>query len=39
MIDQDFDRAKEGAVLIGAAYDFKALAQGLSASCRCTSDS
>jgi hypothetical protein len=31
MIDQDFNRANETAVLVGAAYDFKALAQGLSA--------
>jgi hypothetical protein len=31
MIDQDFNRAGEKAVLIGAAYDFKALIQGLSA--------
>jgi len=30
MIDQDFDRARENAILIGAAYDFKALVQGLS---------
>jgi hypothetical protein len=30
MIDQDFDRAGEKAVLVGAAYDFKALVQGLS---------
>ena len=28
MIDQDFDRAKEKAVLIGAAYDFGKLAHG-----------
>jgi hypothetical protein len=33
LIDQDFDRAREKAVLIGAAYDFsKVLAQGLSAN-------
>jgi hypothetical protein len=32
LIDQDFDRANEKAVLIGAAYDFKALVQGLSAN-------
>src|SRR5262245_22592788 len=32
IIDQDFDRANEKAVLIGAAYDFKALIQGLSAN-------
>ena len=30
LIDQDFDRAREHAILIGAAYDFRALAQGLS---------
>jgi hypothetical protein len=31
IIDQDFDRAREKAVLVGAAYDFsKVLAQGLS---------
>ena len=28
MIDQDFDRARESAVLVGAAYDFKALVTG-----------
>src|SRR5262249_22993340 len=32
MIDQDFDRARESAVLIGAAYDFKAFVPGLSAN-------
>ena len=32
MIDQDFDRARESAVLVGAAYDFKALVRGLSAN-------
>ena len=32
MIDQDFNRAREKAVLIGAAYDFKTLARGLSAN-------
>ncbi len=30
MIDQDFDRAREKAVLVGAAYDFKELVRGLS---------
>jgi len=32
MIDQDFDRARESAVLVGAAYDFNALVTGLSAN-------
>ncbi len=32
MIDQDFDRARESAVLVGAAYDLKALVAGLSAN-------
>jgi len=32
MIDQDFDRASEKAVLIGATYDFAKLAPGLSAN-------
>jgi hypothetical protein len=31
MIDQDFDQAKEKAVLVGAAYDFGKLVQGLRA--------
>ena len=31
-IDQDFDRAREKAVGVGAAYDFKALVQGLSSN-------
>ena len=31
-IEQDFDQANEKAALIGAAYDFKALIQGLSAN-------
>jgi len=30
LIDQDFDRAREKAVGVGAAYDFKKLVQGLS---------
>ena len=33
MIDQDFDRAREKAVLVGAAYDFSTvLARGLAAN-------
>ncbi len=32
MIDQDFDQANQKAVLVGAAYDFKALVKGLSAN-------
>jgi hypothetical protein len=33
MIDQDFNRAREGAVLFGAAYDFsRVIAEGLSAN-------
>ena len=32
MIDQDFNRARESAFLIGAAYDFKAFVPGLSAN-------
>src|SRR5262245_2256125 len=32
MIDQDFDRAREKAVLVGAAYDFKEFVPGLSAN-------
>ena len=32
MIDQDFDRAKEKAILVGAAYDFEKLVRGLRAN-------
>jgi hypothetical protein len=32
IIDQDFDRAREKAVLVGAAYDFKQFVPGLSAN-------